>query len=91
VQLAWQWATGPHELDAQYRFTSLKDSRAYSPLLDNGAIRDSQNHYAAIRYRRLMSNGFSLLFNLTHQNQKSNLAPFNNRGTVAEAGLSLPF
>jgi tetratricopeptide (TPR) repeat protein len=88
-RMSWQWLSGPNQLNAQLSYTDLDDSRSYSPLLANGAIRNVESDVVALRYKRVIGEGLSLLLNVTHQEQDSNLEPFNNRGTVAEVGLSL--
>lgn len=90
-QMSWQWLAGVHTLSGQLSYTALEDKRGYSPLLANGAAREVDSMYLGIRYRRQFAEQFAFLLNLGHQRQKSNLEPFNNRGTVVEAGLSLAY
>ena len=91
VRLNWQWQVGPSEFGAQLGYTSLDDGRGYSPLLDNDAVRSVQSQYLNLRYRRKFDSGLSLLVKLTHQQQHSNLVPFQNRGAVYEVGLTTNF
>jgi hypothetical protein len=91
VRFNWQWQRGPHQFSSQLGYASLQDQASYSILLANGAVRSVASHYLNLRYKRTLQNGIGLLVNLSHQQQRSNLQPFQNRGTVAEVGLAIDF
>lgn len=91
LRLNWQTTVAGGEFATQLGYARLDDDRGYSPLLENGAIREVTSSYMNLRYKYPLARGFSLLVNLTHQEQHSDLAPFQNRGTAAEVGLALDF
>lgn len=91
LRLNWQLSLLGGELASQLGYAHLDDDQGYSALLNNGALRQVGSYYANIRYQRLLTGGLSVLFKVSHQRQHSNLQPFENRGTAAEAGLALNF
>lgn len=91
TRLTWQYSLWGGELSSQLGYASLDDERGYSALLANGATRQVDSYYANLRYRRPLRQGLAFLINLSHQQQHSNLEPFENRGTAAEVGLALDF
>ena len=91
VRLNWQVQLGANEFTTQLGYASLDDQRGYSVLLANNATRQVQSGYLNLHYKRMLKSGLSLLLNLSHQKQRSNLEPFQNRGTVAEVGLAINF
>jgi len=91
LRLDWQTALARGELTAQLGYARLDDGRGYSPLLENGTTREVASSYLNLRYKYPLARRFAMLVNLTHQQQHSNLDPFQNRGTAVEVGLALDF
>jgi len=91
VRLNWQMQQGPNEFGAQLGYASLEDSHGYSALLANNATREVQNEYLNLHYKRAIKSGMAWMVNLNHQQQSSNLEPFQNRGTAVEVGLTVNF
>ncbi len=91
LRLNWQTTLAGGEFNAQLGYARLKDGRGYSPLLENGTTREVASSYLNLRYKYPLARRFALLVSLTNQAQRSNLDPFQNRGTAAEVGLALDF
>jgi tetratricopeptide (TPR) repeat protein len=91
LRLAWQQVIGRGFLNSQFSLATLEDARGYSALLANGARREIYSRQLRVQYLRPLQQNLTLQFNLSHQRQGSNLAPFENRGTAADIGLSLAF
>jgi tetratricopeptide (TPR) repeat protein len=91
LRLQWQLQLGQGVLNSQYSYAWLADSQGFSELLESGARRRVSSHFMRVQYSRLLQEGLVMQLNFTHQDQDSNIAPFVNRGTAAEMGLSLAF
>jgi len=91
ANLNWQLRLPRGELLSQLSHTRLRDSKAYSPLLANGARRWLERSYLLVQYRRPLGPATRLLINLFHQNQSSNIELFRSIDTTFEVGLSLTF
>lgn len=92
--LDWQLALSRGVLRAQLNYTELEDRQGYSPLLANGAERSLARSYVLLQYREplpLLGSNASLLFNIYHQRQQSNIELFRSKDSTAEIGLSWAF
>jgi tetratricopeptide (TPR) repeat protein len=91
IRASWQQAFAGGSLRAQFNLTNLRDKSGYSPLLEDGARREIYGRQLRVQYLRPLQQNLTLQFNLSHQRQGSNLAPFENRGTAADVGVTLDF
>ena len=94
LNLNWQLALSRGVLRAQLNYTKLEDRQGYSPLLANGAERRLGRSYVLLQYREplpLLGSNASLLFNIYHQRQQSNIELFRSKDSTAEIGLSWAF
>jgi tetratricopeptide (TPR) repeat protein len=91
LRLQWQVPVGPGQVNTQFNYARLADSRGYSELLAGGARRKVNSRFFRIQYSHPLQPNLALQFNFTHQDQGSNIAPFENRGTAAEVGVSFNF
>ena len=91
LRLSWQWRLGAGLLSSQFNYARLNDKSGYSPLLENGAERQVESRIYRVQYSRPLQENLVFLFNFTHQDQGSNIAPFQNRGTAADLGISYNF
>ena len=90
----WQYLLPTGSLTAQINHTELNDRDGYSPLLAGGAERWLNRSFALIQYRRPLSqlgSNTSLLVNLFHQRQRSNIELFDSIDSTFEVGLSMTF
>jgi len=88
----WQRPLGNGaSLGAQAAHTRLHDRETYSELLANGARRDLTRSFVQLQYRRRSVLGGTLMINLYHQRQRSNIALFSSNDTAAELGLRFNF
>lgn len=91
LSLVWLLQFSQSTLSTQYSYASLQDAKGYSPLLDNGAVRQVNNRFFRVRYSRFLQPDLAFVVNLSHQGQGSNIRPFENRGTALDLGLNLSF
>lgn len=94
LSVDWQYALPSGFLNAQYSYTSLLDSRGYSPLLSNNARRDINRNAFLLQYRANLSvlgRNTQFLLNVYHQDQNSNIELFQTEDTSAEIGIRLAF
>ena len=92
--LDWQRGLFRGIFRAQLNYTQLNDRQGYSPLLSNGAERWLERGFALLQYREplpLFGVNSSLLVNVYHQRQKSNIELFKTTDTTAEIGISWGF
>ena len=92
--LDWQVATARGLFIAQYNHTRLRDQRGYSPLLSDNARRDTERDSFLLQYREslpMAGQSATLLVNLYHQDQGSNLELFRTEDTSLEIGVSWRF
>lgn len=79
------WRQG--RLESEFSLTLLRDSEGYSPLLEHHAIRQQQRAYARIEYSRPVNSDWEAVVTGELSYQRSNLALFEQRGTVLWFGL----
>jgi tetratricopeptide (TPR) repeat protein len=91
LRLYWQMRLGLGTVSSQFNYAQLGDEEGYNELLSNGASREIYNRSLRIQYSRPLMTDLTLMINLNHQRQGSNLAPFENDGTGFDIGLSLNF
>lgn len=91
TRLFWLEQVAGGTLNVQLSYARLEDDSGYSPLLNDDARRQVDNRFLRVQYTRPLLPDLDLLFNLSHQNQGSNLAPFQNRGTAVDIGVRLDF
>jgi tetratricopeptide (TPR) repeat protein len=91
LRLTWQQALAGGALRAQLNLANLQDATGYSPVLQNGARREIYSRQFRVQYLRPLQQNLTLQLNFSHQRQGSNLAPFENRGTAADIGVTLNF
>lgn len=89
VNLEWQFDALGGEIRSQLNHTQLDDSEGYSALLDNGAQRWLNRSYVLLQYRRSLQKDMSLMINMYHQKQHSNLELFRSVDSTIEIGISL--
>jgi len=89
--LNWHWQVGRGLLTSQFSYSRLADENGYSGLLADGAKRQVHSRFLRLQYSRSLQPKLALQFNFTHQNQGSNIAPFDNRGSAADIGLNYIF
>lgn len=85
----WQYVGPSGVYRAQLNHTQLNDRSGYSPLLANGAKRNLGSSYVLLQYRRQLGTNTTLLINLYHQRQRSNIELFRTVNSTFEVGLSL--
>jgi len=85
----WQIDLPLGEFRSQVGYTELNDSDGYSPLLAGGARRWLRRSYLLLQYRRPLFEGATLLVNMFHQDQRSNLELFQTVDSTIEIGISL--
>lgn len=91
LRLYWQMQLGAGTVNSQFSYARLSDETGYNDLLANGARREIYNRSLRLQYNRPIYTDLTLLINLNHQAQASNLIPFENEGTSVDFGLSLNF
>lgn len=91
LRLSWQLQLGPDVISAQMGYASLEDKAGYSPLLASGARRKVDSRTMQVQYNHPLQTHLSLTINLNHQDQGSNIDPFENHSTALEFGLRLNF
>jgi tetratricopeptide (TPR) repeat protein len=89
ASLDWQIDLSLGEFRSQLGYTRLNDTDGYSPLLANGAQRWLRRSYLLLQYRRPLFEGTTLLVNMFHQDQRSNLELFQTVDSTIEIGISL--
>jgi hypothetical protein len=87
--LDWQFITTTGVYRAQINHTQLNDRSGYSELLEDGAKRRLSSGYVLLQYRRPLRADTTLLINIYHQRQRSNIELFQTVDTTFELGLSL--
>ncbi len=94
LNLDWQHPLGNGAVYAQLNHTRQRDGQPYSALLANNAVRTQNRSFVLLQYRkptRVFGRDSSLMFNLYHQQQQSNIELFQIVDTTAEVGLSFRF
>ncbi|MCH8134993.1 MAG: tetratricopeptide repeat protein [Proteobacteria bacterium] len=94
VNLDWQLLLPHGTVHVQLNHTRLDDDEGYSALLANGAKRTTERSFLLIRYRRplrFLGRDTTLLMNISHQRQRSNIELFRSTNTSAEIGFSWAF
>ena len=89
ASIDWQIDLPLGEFRSQLGYTELNDTDGYSPLLVDGAQRWLRRSYVLLQYRRPLFEGTTLLVNLFHQDQHSNLELFQSVDSTIEIGISL--
>ncbi|MES2626946.1 MAG: hypothetical protein V4628_16790 [Pseudomonadota bacterium] len=89
VRMNWQLQVGADLVTAQLGYASLYDKSGYSSLLENNARRDVHTTSAQIQYSHQLQSDLSLIINLNHQGQDSNIGPFESDSTAFEVGIRL--
>ncbi len=89
VRFNWQMELGQDAISAQFGYASLEDKAGYSPLLNNGAGRQVHSRTVQVQYNHPIQTDLSVIINLNHQGQGSNIDPFENHSTAFEVGLRL--
>lgn len=90
----WQYFLPNSVLSAQINHTELQDREDYSPLLAGGAERWLNRSYLLIQYQKPLSylgENTSLMVNLFHQRQRSNIELFRSIDSTFEVGISMTF
>ena len=87
VALRWQMPLGVGAVAAQFGYTSLSDAQGYSDILANGASRQINSRYLQLQYSRPILQNLSLMVNVNHQGQGSNIGPFVSQNTAMEVGF----
>lgn len=88
ANLVWQVNLGMNEFRSQLSYTEIRDHATYSPLLADGARREIDRSFILLQYRRPASDRATILVNIFHQDQRSNLQLFTNSDTSVEFGFS---
>ncbi len=94
ASIEWQYPSPIGLFLAQLNHTSIEDRDGYSPLLAGGADRWLERSYVLLQYRRpvtVFGRNTTLMTNLYHQDQRSNIELFRTVDTTFEVGLSLGF
>ena len=94
INLDWQVVLPRGVLRTVLNHTQLDDNRGYSPLLANGAERWLRRSYLLLQYRQplqWLGRNTTLLLNIYHQQQQSNIELFTSNDTSAEIGISWAF
>jgi hypothetical protein len=89
MRLNWQLQLGQDAINAQFVYASLDDDEGYSPLLENNATRQVDSRTVRVQYIHPFESDLSLIINLNHQGQGSNIDPFENHSTAFEVGFRL--
>jgi hypothetical protein len=89
LRFNWQMQLGQDAISAQLGYASLEDKAGYSPLLNNGARRQVHSRTMQVQYNHPIQTDLSVVINLNHQGQGSNIDPFENHSTAFEVGLRL--
>lgn len=90
----WQYPLWRGSLRTQVNHTRLHDSKGYSPVLASNAERWQNRSFLLLQYREpftLFGQNSTLMINLYHQQQQSNIELFQTVDTTAEVGLSFRF
>ena len=87
VALRWQMQLGVGALAAQFGYTTLNDAQGYSDILANGASRQINSRYLQLQYSRPILQNLSIMVNVNHQGQGSNIEPFVSQNTAVEVGF----
>jgi len=90
----WQQPLGDGAIYAQLNHTRQRDGQPYSALLSNNSIRRQNRSYMLLQYRKpahFFGENSTLMINLYHQYQQSNIDLFKIVDTTIEAGLSFRF
>ena len=85
----WQLRLRNSQLRSQLSYTRQTDTDGYSPLLENGAERWLERSYVFVQFRQPLSYRATLLINLFHQRQRSNIELFDTTDSTFEIGVSL--
>ncbi len=85
----WQINLPVGAFHSQLGHIQLDDTETYSPLLANGAERWLRRSYVLLQYRRPLFENTTLLVNMFHQHQRSNLELFRTIDSTLEIGISL--
>ena len=94
MNMDWQATWQGNTFRALVNHTQLDDRRGYSPLLAGGAARWLERSYVLLQYRRPLAwatQDASLLVNLYHQRQRSNIELFRTFDNTFEVGFSFRF
>ena len=94
INMDWQANWQDNTFRALVNHTQLDDRRGYSPLLAGGAARWLERSYVLLQYRRPLNwavQDTSLLVNLYHQLQRSNIELFRTYDNTFEVGFSFRF
>ena len=91
LHLYWQIRLGLGTVNSQFNLARLSDDTGYSEVLANGARREILNRSFRVQYSRPLTTDLTLMLNFNHQNQASNLEPFENDGTSFDVGFSFNF
>lgn len=94
ASVEWQYPSSIGLFLAQLNHTSIDDRDGYSPLLAGGVKRWLERSYVLFQYRRpvtVFGKNTTLMTNLYHQDQRSNIELFQTVDTTFEIGLSLGF
>lgn len=89
--LDWQLELSKGLLITQLNHTETDDSQGYNPLLANDAQRWIKRSYVLMQYRQPLAPKTSLLLNLYHQQQRSNLELFKSDDSSVEIGINYTF
>jgi len=89
ASLNWRVPLGRGEFLSQVSHTRLDDREGYNPLLAGGDERWLARTYVLFQYRQRLTEDATLLMNLFHQDQRSNIELFDNIDTTFEVGVSL--
>lgn len=87
--LNWQFELPVGQIRSQINHTQLHDADGYSPLLANDARRWLNRSYVLLQYRRPLFQDMTLMVNMYHQRQRSNLELFRSTDSTVEVGISL--
>jgi hypothetical protein len=90
MNLDWQTALPVGVFRTRLSYTQLNDAEGYTPLLANGADRWLSRSYLLLQYRRPLFNSMTLMVNMYHQDQRSNIELFKSIDSSIEIGISLP-
>lgn len=94
ASIEWQYRAPVGLFLAQLNHTELDDRDGYSPLIAGGAERWLESSYLLLQFRKPVSvfgRETTLMTNLYHQEQRSNIELFQTLDTTFELGLSLSF
>ena len=91
VNLDWRASLPIGDFRGQLSHTRFNDSDRYFRLVGGGVRRSLSRSYVLLQYRRPLRPDMTLLLNLYHQNQHSNLELFRSVDTTLEIGVSLAF